>query len=304
MLRDALPRDSRGEISAGCLGVFVDAGGRIVASSDPTRHPGEQLAVDAGFYTLASGEARAGIVRLGETHYAIGARMSSGYREYKNAGDDYHNDVTAMVFVPLCQAVERRAMHDLPGLCVRSDRANEGETVEIASFLVGNRWFGLRSAQIAEAVDYADAAGVPGAGRDFVGYRMYLGEPIPIFEIRGIVGGGATLPGMRSQIVILKKGSDSHFGIVVDALGDIPEVLKSRLQELPSLLGGGNVLADTIVMTDRPESETLLVVLSVERIAGRLVAPPLQAGVLPSAEEILSLLENTEQATRTAAEPA
>ena len=304
MLRDALPRDGRGEVSAGCFGAFVDANGHLVASTDPTRRPGEPVAIAPTFYKLRAGEARAGIVRLGDTHYAIGARMSAGYREYKNEGDSYRNDIAALVFIPLCPVVEQRTTTEVPRLSVRSDRVADGETVEIASFLVGNRWFGLRSAQIAEAVDYTDAAGIPGAGRDFIGYRMYCGSPIPIFDIRSVVGGGPAIAGTRPQIVILKKSPDSHFGILVDALGDIPEVLSSRLQDLPSLLGGGNVLADTIVMTDKPESETLLVVLSVERIASRLVAPASDATALPSAEEMLLLLENAKHSKDHEAEQA
>ncbi|WP_051228896.1 chemotaxis protein CheW [Paludibacterium yongneupense] len=292
MLRDALPRDARGEPSAGCFGAFVDTSGHLVASTDPQRHPGERLAIDAAFYTQAAGRSHVGIVRLGDSYYAAGARMSAGYREYKNDDGAYRNEISALIFIPLCQVVEQGATTGIPRLHVRSDRTADGETVEIASFLVGNRWFGLRSAQIAEAVDYADAAGIPGAGQDFIGYRMYCGSPIPIFDIRSIVGGGPAIAGTRPQIVILKKGPDSHFGILVDALGDIPEVLSSRMQDLPSLLGGGNVLADTIVMTDKPESETLLVVLSVERIAARLVAPVPDAGLIPSDGEILSLLEN------------
>ncbi len=296
MLDDAMPRGVHGEAIAGCFGAFVDAAGHLIASTDPKRRPGECLAIDPSFLTLAAGQARAGIVRLEDTHYAIGARMSAGYREYKSGGDTYRNDITALVFIPLCKATDNQTKCEIPRLAVRSDRASDGATVEIASFLVGNRWFGLRSAQIAEALDFDGAAAVPGAGRDLVGYRMYLGSPIAIYEVRRIVGAGAAISGTRPQIVILKKTPDSHFGILVDALGDIPEVLSSRLQELPSLLGGSDVLGDTIIMTDKPESETLLVVLSVERIASRLVAPNPDEVALPNAEEILSLLERVSEA--------
>ena len=71
---------------------------------------------------------------------------------------------------------------------------------------------------------------------------------------------------------MLNKGESGYFGILVDELGEIPEVLESRLQMIPEFIAGGNVLADTIVMTDKPEKETLLIVLSVNRIATRLVS--------------------------------
>ena len=53
--------------------------------------------------------------------------------------------------------------------------------------------------------------------------------------------------------------------------GDFLLVVAARLQALPGLLAGGNVLAEAIVSSDSPEKEKLLVVLSVERIASRLV---------------------------------
>lgn len=80
---------------------------------------------------------------------------------------------------------------------------------------------------------------------------------------------------------------------MVDALGDIPEVLGSRLRNPPSLLAGGNVLADTIATTDKPESEIRLVVLSVERITNRLVAPLSAIMIEPTAKNPLLLLEHT-----------
>ncbi|WP_153109843.1 chemotaxis protein CheW [Propionivibrio limicola] len=271
MLRDALPRNEAGEVTKGAFAAFVEGNGRIIATTDPERKPGDRLPLEASFFSLAKGEGRAGIVQLGNSCYAVGARMSSGYREYKGEGDAYVNDVLALIFVPLCQSVEARSSAEIKPPVVRSDRAVDSETVEIATFLVGNKWFGLRSSQIAEAVDFGGMTGVPGAGSDFAGYLMYGGVPIPVFDIRRIVDAGPPCSGVDSQVVVLKKGENSHFGILVDGLGEIPEVCASRLQALPDLLAGGNLLADSIVMTDVPEKETLLVVLGVDRIAARLV---------------------------------
>lgn len=86
----------------------------------------------------------------------------------------------------------------------------------------------------------------------------------------------------------MRKSENLRFGILADGLGEIPEILASRLQALPGLLAGGNVLAEAIVSSDSPEKEKLLVVLGVDRIANRLVAtvgePAGTTAIVPSRE--------------------
>ena len=272
MLQDALPRDDSGAEIPGTFGLFVDRSGGVIASTSPDYRPGAFVRVSPGFLALAPGEARAGIELIGQTFYAVGARMSSGYREYKGEQDAYRNDVAALVFVPLCGNREVRQRVEAKRPVVRSDRNEKAETVEVATFLIGNKWFGLRAEQIAESVDYKGTTPVPGAGCDFAGYLMYKDNPIPVFDIGRIVDATPPEETAERQVIVLRKSANGHFGILVDDLGEIPEVSASRLQILPEFIAGGNVLADTILMTDKPDAETLLIVLSVNRIATRLVS--------------------------------
>ncbi|MCX8017502.1 MAG: chemotaxis protein CheW, partial [Rhodocyclaceae bacterium] len=272
MLKDALPRDPHGHSQAGCFGLFIDRAGRVIASTRADIAPGQACEIDPAFLALKNGATRTGIVKWDGCHYAVGARMSSGYREYKGEGDAYHNDVAALVCVPLCEAITVAQRAEIPRLAIRSDRTTEGGTIELATFHVGQTWFGLRSTQVVEAVDRTGMTSVPGAGSEFAGYLMYRGVPIPVFDIRDIANAGPASEGTEYQVIVLQKNENCHFGILADGLGEIPEVLASRLQPLPGLLAGGNVLAEAIVSTDTPGEETLLVILSVERIAARLLA--------------------------------
>lgn len=272
MLEDALPRDQSGGILPGCFGAFVEPSGHVIASTHASYPPGSKLPVAPAFLACPKGADRAGIVLLGQSYFALGARTSSGYREYKDAQDAYRNDVIALIFIPLCEAVAQQEVVELAPLTVGSDRTDGSETVEIATFHVGQTWFGLHSAQVVEAVDHVGMTAVPGAGSDFAGYLMYQGVPIPVFDIRSIANAGPAREDVRHQVIVLKKNEDLRFGILADGLGEIPEVLKSRLQPLPGLLAGGNVLAESIVSTESRDKENLLVVLSVDRIASRLVA--------------------------------
>lgn len=273
MLQDALPRNDSGDVMDGTFGVFAERSGRIIASTHPDHQPGDVLGMQTELLSLAPGENQAGIVLIDGVYYAAGAHASAGYREYKGENDPYRNEVIALILAPLCEASASRtriAHYQRP--VVRSNSPGGEATVEIATLRVGDRWFGIRSQHITEAVEHIDTIGIPGAGSDLAGYLMYKERPIPIFDISRIVNDGHASDYPAPQVIILQQDDGTHFGILADDLGEIPEVFKSRLQILPPYIAGGNVLAESIVMTDKPESETLLIVLSIERIASRLAA--------------------------------
>jgi chemotaxis signal transduction protein len=305
MLQDALPRNESGEIPADCFGAFVDKAGYVIASTHAGYRPGAKLAIDPDFLCLSKGAGRVGIVRLDGGYYALGARMSAGYREYKDDNDAYLNEVTALVFIPLCEAVEHEQIVDMSRLSVRSDQTIEGATVEIATFHVGQTWFGLRSSQVVEAVDHVGMTSVPGAGSDFAGYLMYQGVPIPVFDIRTMANAGPARENVQRQVIVLRMNENCRFGILADGLGEIPEVLESRLQPLPGMLAGGNVLAEAIVSTESPDKENLLLVLGVDRIAARLVvAAGEQATAVAPRNEEMTQLENSEPKSLKALPPS
>jgi len=286
MLRDALPKNEAGEVPAGCFGLFVEANGGIVACSDDRYRPGDRLPFDDGFLApIQAQDERQGhacVVRLGERYFAVGARVSCGYREYKGEQDPYRNDIIALVFVPLCEAAAQGQRGDPPHLAIRSDRAGAGETVEIATFPIGRTWFGLRSEHVVEAMEMVHLTRVPGTGPSFAGYLMYQGAPVAVYDIRDAADAGPAWAGVQHQINILKKGENSYFGIVADGLGEIPEIALTRLHPMPAFLAGQSALADSVISVDGPEHEHLLPVLSIDRIAGHLGITAGQAAPLVS----------------------
>ena len=105
MLRDSLPRSEKGEVLEGCFGVFADRKRSILSSTDEHFAVGEIIDIDPAFFALPNGEGTSRIIPFNGYYYAVGARTGSGYREYKK-NDGYHNDVIAMVFVPLAEEAE------------------------------------------------------------------------------------------------------------------------------------------------------------------------------------------------------
>ncbi|WP_300160794.1 chemotaxis protein CheW [Solidesulfovibrio sp.] len=98
MLNDALPRDGAGNILDGSEGMFVEAGGRIVASTNPEHEPGDTVDLAGVFCQLACGQSTSHLVSDGDRLYAVGCSHSAGYREYKRDGG-YVNDLLSVIKV-------------------------------------------------------------------------------------------------------------------------------------------------------------------------------------------------------------
>lgn len=277
MLRDALPKDADGQIDSSSFGVFISQDCRVLACSDERFKPGDKLTISSSLCHLSPGQEMTDIIPLKGHFYAIGAHASSGYREYKSEADSYKNEVIALVGKELCVISEsREETEDIPCPTIHSDRGHAGATVEIATFRLGGEWFGIRANQILEAVDTTNITPAPGAGADCIGYLMYEDLPMPVFDIRNMVCANKTrgepVNRKAQQVIVVEKNTHTRFGVIADALGEIPEVHESRLNALPSAIGGGALLADTAIAPDKPGEECLLLVLSSERLAHKLAS--------------------------------
>ncbi len=86
---------------------------------------------------------------MGDGYYAVGARASSGYREYKGASDQYRNDVIALIFTRICDAAGQVRRAAPKALSIRSDRTQDRAQASgkesVATFFVGNQMFAARA---------------------------------------------------------------------------------------------------------------------------------------------------------------
>lgn len=272
MLHDSLPRNEAGAIPEGCFGLFMDRSGRVIASTSPDIATGSHVEQLSTLLHLANGRGTATIINLDGAYFAVGSRMSSGYREYKGPDDEYQNDVAALIFFPLC-----RADHAALGAALKPlkiDTAGPGvPTVEIATFHVGNRWYGMRAENILEAIDSKAIAGSPGRAKEILGYLMYENNPIPIIQFSQIESGESApdAPHAQDGQIIITESSLGKIGILVDGLGDIPEVAQDWIQPIPAALAAdGTSIADSVIR--HPESHAkaeVLVVVATERIVAR-----------------------------------
>lgn len=276
MLRDALPRTENGEAIAGAFAVFVDHDSRVIACSDQTYVPGSPLDIDSHYLSLNAGEFKTGVVQQNGHYYTVGARMSAGYREFNNIEDSsYRNDVIALVFMPLCEALEQVQGVADSRVPIQSDRGIDGETAGIATFQIGGKWFWLRSENVVEALAQSGMIEISPAfkpGLAFSGYFKYKGEIVPLYDIAAMLNVSSNMALNQRQIIIVRKGEGVQFAVLADALGEIVEISVNRLRPLPSGLANGNLMGEAIVGNDSVSKTQLAqaLVLDVDRIAMRM----------------------------------
>ena len=275
MLNDALPHNENGEVPAGCFGVFADRERRIIASTMDKLTPGMTLELEEHFFRIGSGERRSGIAVFNGHYYAVGACMSKGYREYKGTRDAYRNDVVALIFVPLGEYRQDGHKDQMP---VRSRLQNAetqttspgGESLEIATFYVGQHWLGIPTEYVVESIDVKGLTSVPGAGESLLGYIMFHDKLISVVGLWGMLDKESQRRSSHEpQIVVLRLGgkNDMLIGVMVDELGEIPEIPLERIEKVSPMLSNGNILAESLVKPSAGKSSReMIVILSPERL--------------------------------------
>lgn len=289
MLIDTLPRDAQARATEGAFSAFVDREGTLIAASRADLRPGTALPMRmADLPALHAGSPgqrhAATLLPLDGVLYAVGTRLSEGYREYKGEADPYRNDITALVCVPLAEhACATDAAHRRPALqallqpaLARRDEAR----IELATFAVGGQWYALPTVDVAEAIGSQRILPLPGTAAHVRGSVMRRGAPLAVLDLPRLLNGGQPTAGTSSlaQIVVVKAGPGRpSFGMLVDALGDTPEVAQSRLDRLSEVCSAADALVEHVVKpTASSEKQPLLMVLSAQRLGAALSAPRTQ----------------------------
>lgn len=275
MLQDALPRKEDGSIVEGAFAVYAEQDGRIIASTDDTLAPGTQLEIGREFFELENGESYSNIVIFRERYYAVGSRMSMGYREYKGDRDPYRNDVLALVLAPLsaqiAQSDSRPYLHSVKSEHRAVYRANGEDVIEIATFYIGENWYGMRSNYVLEAIEGHAIIHIPGMPDWVSGWVMYDDQAIMVFDLSSFLPGNSQIGKSKQIIVINVAENKTNYGLLVDELGEIPEIPAAHLEPLAGIMGCSDALIESLAKPpdDRTDAH-ILSILSAERILQRL----------------------------------
>jgi chemotaxis signal transduction protein len=195
--------------------------------------------------------------------------MSAGYREYKGLNDLYRNDIVALVFSALSDTViEYEQLNVIDNKISDSYHQRQlGEnTLEIATFYVGKSWYGIRSSLILESIDIDNIAKIPGVPEFVRGCLIFGDQSITIFDLNGLLHGEYTPSTSKQAIIVTVPNSEIRYGILIDELGEIPEIATSRIEPITALISSLSIAEGLVKPITESSDEAILVILSTERL--------------------------------------
>lgn len=271
MLKDALPKINN-EVKKGIFSLFVEKSSKkIVSCSDDSHTVGEILAIDNEFFKLTNGESLSKIMNYKEKYYIVGAKCSFGYREYKSNADEYTNDVLAFVFFEAGEIKPFVNRHDefLNNYYNYPIMHNE-DIEEIATFYIGNKWLGVPTSSIVEAISINNLETPVSMDLEhhFKGTVAYKNYVVSVLDISPFIKNKFEEQKNDIIIVTYQGAIEKHtIGIVVDKLGEILKIPTRCIKPFEEHLISGGMLAESIVQPPQDKtSKNLLTILNISKI--------------------------------------
>lgn len=276
MLIDALPHDEHGKLAAGCRGVLLDKEGRVMCSTDPALQQSDEM-LDAIRKSLSSQGAQ--VRRIGDQYYAIGSRLDAGYREYSGIG------AYAVVLLPLGAVPERGAGQRRPlpqCTATRNDHARH-EVQEFTTFAAAGAWYALPTSCVIEAVDAKSVQSIKTAGAPWAGVILHGEGAVPVVDLASML----EMPNIEepSAVILMRlPGRERPVGLLVEALGDNPEVPSDRL--LPVAVLEKNTASLLVEYAIQPVNvqDGLVLVIAGERLTAQLFGVSVVAAAADSGQ--------------------
>lgn len=274
MLHDALPRNEDGSEVDGTLAAFVERDGRVVSCTDPGLPPGSRLDLDARFLRPPPGQSTSDVVVWRGRYYAVGSRLSCGYREYKAASDAYRNEVVALVLRPLSDRLAQQtgaAEMMLPGLRPSgAHRVERGQGIDIATFLLAGKWFALPARYEVEAIESVTATALPSMPAWMRGCFTLREEIVALIELGSFLTAREGTSSDGPLVMLRLPGSQTRIAFAVDELGEVQEIDQARVKPIPDMGLGDEGFATDLVHPDPAGGDPrVIVMLSPQRMALR-----------------------------------
>jgi chemotaxis signal transduction protein len=162
--------------------------------------------------------------RIGEQYYAMGSRLDAGYREYSGIG------AHAVVLLPLGAVPERGAgqRRPLPQCTAARNDHTRQDMREFTTFAVAGAWYALPTSCVIEAVDAKAVQPIKTAGMPWAGVIIHGEGAVPVVDLAALL----EMPNLEeaSAVILMRlPGRERPLGLMVEALGDNPEVPSDRL---------------------------------------------------------------------------
>ena len=259
--------------------LFIDADNNVVASTDASRPAGSKASIPPELRAAALAGGASQLIELDGQVLAVGARGSSGYREYRGTEGRAGQRLLALVCVPLGAAGDTQDADDFgvdngaaaaTAATVAVSAHAAGDTIDIASFHVGRYLLGVPVASVVEAIPFGGFVRLPNASDKLCGAAIYQGSTMLIYDLHNALGIPAR--GKREEMltVVLRGENARPFGVLVERLGDIPAVPVADIAPVSSVFVGITPVLASVVKSGAGQAGPMLTLLAVEHMAAML----------------------------------
>lgn len=183
-------------------------------------------------------QAASDIIEIDNIFYSIGVCNSGSYREYKSQGSCYTNNLRC-VYLKRIGPKQKTDMTEESLQFEQSRNQNEKtSSLEVATFKIGNSWYGIEANHIDGATTLRNIAKVPGSPVWQLGTTLLNGEAITIIQLHNELAQPfePLNTEKENQLILLHANSnEKRVGIYVDDLGGIPNISETQLQSAHDL---------------------------------------------------------------------
>lgn len=277
MLDETLPRDSNHEKKEGVFALFTNRAKKIISSTNEEFEVNGFLDIEDKFFEIENGHKYSEIIEFQGSYYAVGARCSMGYREYKSRVDDYKNDVLCFVFIKIGEIENSSRLlykqeHKFTNQ--KSNQLFDESCVELATFNIGSKFLAVEAKSVLESISIEELEESIEMNKDnhFKGMVLHKGKLISVLDIRDFINEDIKDEEL-SNIILLEYDKDNieHcIGIMVSTLENISVVKSNSIQHIQSHFLGGGTLIESLVDINENDESKVAMILDIKKIDDNL----------------------------------
>ena len=270
MLDDTLPKDNSGEKIKGVFAIFTNREKKIISSTNSKLKIGDILNLEDKFFDIPNGLFKSEIVKIGENYFAVGAKCSNGYREYKSDIDDYENDVLSFVFIKIGKTKEKTLIKNENRYLNNVNKKKTEKSVELATFYIGNKFLAVKAENVVESIGIEELQESIEMDKTnhFKGMVLYKEKLIAVLDIRDFINEEITNEEL-TNIILLEYDKDNieHcIGILVSSLEHISLVEEKSIQYIQNHFLGSGTLVESLVDINDYEKSQVAMLLNIKKI--------------------------------------
>jgi chemotaxis signal transduction protein len=272
MLDETLP-SSTGDKAVFAL--FTNKDKQIISSTNEDFQVDSYLDIDDSFFKLKNAQSSSKIIEFDNKYYAIAAKCSNGYREYKSRVDDYKNDVLCFVFIYIGSIDCYTFLDNSTSKFLNTTKTKFTPTsVELATFYLGKKLLAVSAKNVIESIGIEELQTSIDMDKTnhFKGMVLYKDKLIAVLDIRDFVNEEITNEKLTNVILIeYDKDNIEHcVGILVSSLEMVSVVEEKTIQHIQNhFLGTGTLVESLVDIKDADESKVAML-LDIKKIDEKL----------------------------------